>query len=77
MSPLTLQEVVDRINKAHASAIDLRTSNHRTRNHIHWPEFSIRRITRFLPMLTFSRRRTREPQIIQQLTAPSRAASKL
>jgi hypothetical protein len=54
MSPLTLQEVIDKINQAHSAASDRRNTEHQATDQKHRPEVSIPRITRRLARLMFS-----------------------
>ena len=53
MSPLTLQEVIDRINHAHSTAKDPRASKKQDQQR-HRPEFYIPHITRRLARLMLS-----------------------
>lgn len=54
MSPLTLQEVIDRINKAHSPADGWQTKDDHVTDKKHRPEAYIPRITRRLARLIFS-----------------------
>ena len=59
MSPLTLQEVIDRINQAHSRVQDLRANERPARENQnvdqkHRPEFYLPRLTRRLAKLVFS-----------------------
>lgn len=55
MSHLTLQEVIDRINKNYPSAKELWDADNRTQDQPHRPEFYVPRITRRLASLMFAR----------------------
>ncbi len=54
MSPLTLQEVIDRINQIYFSVEKRRGKDDEGRNQKHRPEFYIPRITRRLARFIFS-----------------------
>lgn len=54
MSPLTLQEVIDRINQAHSPSRDRQAQNDHDIDEKHRPEHYIPRITRLLAKLIFS-----------------------
>jgi len=54
MAHLTLQEVIDRINKVHSPAKDQRTKNDHAGEQEHRPEFYIPRITKRLAKFIFS-----------------------
>jgi hypothetical protein len=54
MSPLTLQEVIDRINEAHSPAKDRRTAADPVTDKKLRPELYVPRITRRLAKLIFS-----------------------
>ncbi len=54
MSPLTLQEVIDRINQAHSPPRDWQAQDDHVNDKKHRPEAYIPRITRLLAKLIFS-----------------------
>jgi hypothetical protein len=54
MSPLTLQEVIDRINQAHSPPRDWQAQDDYVNDKKHRPEAYIPRITRLLAKLIFS-----------------------
>jgi hypothetical protein len=54
MQPLTLQEVVERINKTHSYVTDRRVLDEGVTDQRHRPEFYIPRITRRLARIFFS-----------------------
>jgi hypothetical protein len=54
MSHLTLQEVIDKINRKYTSLENRRAKDGRAIDQVHRPEFYIPRITRRLARLIFS-----------------------
>jgi hypothetical protein len=54
MQHLTLQEVIDKINRIHSSVSDQRAVDDHATDQKHRPEFYIPRVTRRLAKLIFS-----------------------